>query len=142
MAGDPKQTLLKGIAILRPCLDSHGFAFKLGTVGKGSGGDFASGEFSRDDRRLELHFRYSLGLVTYHIGDHTLDHESYLRYLGKWQQHKYPGFSDDPLDGFHHLLHDLRNFCMDFLSGPGHNFCLFAEQHVRDPNRFGGFNAL
>jgi hypothetical protein len=142
MAFDPKETLLKGMAIVESVLQPHGFKFMLGNVGQGSGGHFASGEFSRDDRRLELHFRHSLGLVTYHIGKHTLDHETYLRYLGKWQQRKYPGFSDDPLDGFRHLAHDLQTFCMDFVSGPGDEFCTVALEHVRNPNKFKGLHIL
>ncbi len=32
---------------------------------------------------------------------------------------QYPGFSDDPLDGFRHLAHNLENFASDFLNGSG-----------------------
>src|ERR1700733_2642043 len=44
---------------------SHGFVFGPTTAGDGSGGSFARGEFRGGNRRLELHYRYSLGLVTY-----------------------------------------------------------------------------
>jgi hypothetical protein len=38
-----------------------------------------------------------------------------MRELGVWDQCQYPGFSDDPIDGFRGLLHDLQ-FAKDFLS--------------------------
>ena len=135
---DPQEVLLRGVAVLEPVLTPHGFVFRLKGNGKGSGGHFAFGEFSRENRILELHFRHSLGLVTYHIGNWALNHETYLRYLGKWQQHKYPGFSDDPLEAFRDLVHDIEAFCEDFLSGSGEKFCMFAQEHARNPDRFKG----
>lgn len=139
---DPKEALLKGVAVLEPLLCPHGFTFQLTTIGKGSGGDFAVGEFSRANRILELHFRYSLGLVTYHIGNCILSHEAYLRYLGRWQQHKYPGFSHDPLEAFRDLGHDIQAFCKDFVCGPGEDFCRFAQEHARNPKKFKGLGVL
>src|SRR5437868_689109 len=96
----PINALLEGCKILDAVMKPHGFNFVGGLTGKGSGGYFASGEYVRGDRRLELHFRYSLGLVTYHIGELSLTHDEYMRaLLGKDGGNKYPGFSDDPLDG-------------------------------------------
>jgi hypothetical protein len=40
----------------------------------------------------------------------------------KGERPQYPGFSDDPLDGFRHLAHDLRKYCADFLVGSGADF--------------------
>ena len=100
--------------MLAPC----GFRFELREAGRGSGGRFAWGEYVRDDRRLELHFRYSLGLVTYHAGRFSIAHEPYLLALGVPRgDNQYPGFSDDPLEGFRSLAHDLSRFCREFLSG-------------------------
>lgn len=96
---------------------SHGFRFQFREEGRGAGGNFASGEFVCEDRRLELHFRGSLGLVRYHVGDQSASHESYMRELGVWDQRHYPGFSEDPAAAFHDLAHDL-GLAHDFLSGP------------------------
>lgn len=115
MAG-PKDVLKKGVEILEPLLRSNGFRFRFGREGKGSGGLFAWGDFVREDRRLELHFRYSLGLVRYHVGQDSASHESYMRELNVWDQCQYPGFSDNPMDAFAGIAHDL-SFADDFLSG-------------------------
>ena len=109
-------------------MESHGFVSAPATVGSGSGGSFASAEFRRGDRSLELHYRYSLGLVTYHVGHLTLSHEDYmLSVLGRRWGSEYPGFSEDPLDGFRRLLSDLKHHCIDFLAGSDAGF----ETHVK-----------
>jgi hypothetical protein len=116
---NPKDNLTAGATILAPLLGSHGFTFEFRDEGRGSGGFFAWGEFVREDRRLELHFRHSLGLVTYHVGPLHARHETYMKQLDVLGRNQYPGFSDDPLDGFRHLANDL-GFAADFLSGNGH----------------------
>ena len=114
----PLDTLRAGTAILDPILLRHGFRWTAEQTGKGSGGEFACGQYVRGDRRLELHFRYSLGLVAYHVGEYALDHESYMEVLGVPRgAAQYPGFSDDPLDGFRHLAHDLDAYGAEFLAG-------------------------
>jgi hypothetical protein len=61
--------------------------------------------------------------------------------LGKNGGSQYPGFSEDPLDGFRDLSYDLSHFCGDFLSGSGEEFegCVIkaAEQE-----KVKGFKAL
>jgi len=113
----PKDALLDGAKILDLVLLPKGFRFQFREEGRGSGGNFAWGEFVREDRRLELHFRQSLGLVRYHVGDQSASHESYMRELGVWDQRRYPGFSEDPAEAFHDLAHDL-GLAHDFLAGP------------------------
>jgi hypothetical protein len=110
----PKVCLLEVVQLLRP----RGFAFRFHGEGKSSGGDYASGEFFRADRRLEVHFRWNLGMVRYHVGDQSASHESYMRELGVREQCQYPGFSEDPKDAFRGLAHDLI-FADDFLTGTG-----------------------
>ena len=112
----PEKALLAGVDILSATLGPHGFEFELRGVGKGSGGHFAWGEFVRDDRRLELHYRESLGLVTYHASGRAATHEAYMRELGVWGRNRYPGYSSDHLQAFRDLAHDLA-FAEDFLSG-------------------------
>jgi hypothetical protein len=120
---DADQALVDGRRILEPVFGPAGFAFVVGSSGHGSGGYFASGAFERPGRRLELHFRYSLGLVTYHVGAMSLDHRQYMRALGHERDAAYPGFSSDPLDGFRHLRSDLARFGAEFLEGSDAQFC-------------------
>ena len=130
-----EECLNAGVELLAPLLESHGYSFVPLTSGKSSGGWSASGEFrrNRDDelRRLELHFRHSLGLVTYHVGAMSLRHVDYMRALKARNQ--YPGFSDDPLDGFRHLLHDLEQYASDFIDGPGDEFARCGSSRTRSP---------
>ena len=107
-----------GCQILNEVMLPYGFIFEEKPSGESSGGAFASGEYIKGQRSLEIHLRYSLGRVSYHMGSISLTHEDYMRaLLGKSGQNKYPGFSDDPLDGFRCLKYDLKHFCHDFLDG-------------------------
>jgi len=103
-------------------MEAEGFEWRQGAFGNGSGGPFASGEYVRGDRRLELHFRYSLGMVTYHIGNLALSHEQFMRHTGHRLEAKYPGFSKDPIHAFRDLAEDLSRFGGDFLKGNGAEF--------------------
>ena len=128
--------------MLDEVMNPHGFFLVEGASGGSSGGDYARGEYVRGDRRLEIHFRGSLGLVTYHLGDLSLAHTSYMRaLLGKNGGNQYPGFSDDPLDGFRHLRHDLSHFCVDFLSGSGEEFGRYVIK-AAEQEKIKGFKAL
>ena len=125
----PKEILLAGSVILEPMLSPHGFRFEFRDVGKGPGGFFAWGEFIHCDRRLELHYRFSLGLVTYHALGKKVSHEAYMRELGQWGNNRYPGFSFGYLDAFHDLAHDLLS-ADDFLSGDAHILLQAAENEA------------
>jgi hypothetical protein len=111
----PKRALIEGAQILARSLGQYGFQFQFREEGQGSGGAFAWGEFVRGGRKLELHFRFNLGMVRYHADDQSASHESYMRELDLWNQCRYPGFSEDPAAGFRELAHDLA-FTDDFLS--------------------------
>jgi hypothetical protein len=113
---NPKDSLIAGANVLAPLLNSNGFAFEFRNEGLGSGGSFDWGEFVRGEHRLELHVLYSLGLVTYHVGTLHARHETYMKELGVSGRNRYPGFSNEPLDAFRDLAHDLQ-FATDFLSG-------------------------
>jgi hypothetical protein len=111
------ELLRHGNTILAGVLGPAGFRFKEGASGPSSGGDYASGTWILGDRGIEIHFRHSLGLVQYWIGDTALDHNDLMRALNVKQHADYPGYSDDPLDGFRHLQSDLERFGGSFLSG-------------------------
>jgi hypothetical protein len=119
----PLETLRKGTEILGPVLSANGFTYCEGLAGHGSGGEYASGKYVKGNRILEIHFRQSLGLVTYYIGSESLRHEVFMRaLLGQGAGNHYPGFASDPMDGFHNLRYDLENFATDFLKGTGEHF--------------------
>jgi len=87
-------------------------------AGQSSGGHFASGEFKRGERKLVIHFRHSLGMVTYHLDSLSMSHQEYMRsVIGRANASHYPGFSSDPMDAFRHLQLDLEEHCVDFLQG-------------------------
>jgi hypothetical protein len=116
----PTEFLRQGSKILDPVLRPYGFQFTEGSSGIGSGGSFACGDYVFENKRLELHFRYTLGFVTYHLNNYSVSHTAYMRaLLGESGGNQYPGFSDDPMNGFRHLAHDLQNFAGDFLFGNG-----------------------
>jgi len=142
MTSVPLQVLRQGLAVLDPILKSHGFSFRELPSGRGSGGPYASGIYVNGDRSLEIHFRFSLGLVTYRFGNRAVEHEFYMRaVLGNAGGNHYPGFSDDPLSGFENLAYDLQNFATAFLTG---NFAEFAS-HVaiaEDWKKIPGFMRL
>ena len=136
MSADPENTLEAGRHLLSPIMKANGFVWQCGSGGAGSGGNFARGEFLRNDRRLKLHFRYSLGLVAYHIGRTSLTHSDYMRIvLGDSRGNKYPGFSQDPLDGFRQLAHDLTEYCSVFLSGTSQEFVSIAKRALAEPGK-------
>ncbi len=114
---NPLDVLEEGRRFLSPILNRHGFEWAPSHSGSGgSGGPSACGRYVRGDRSLEIHFRWSLGLVSYCLGEECIDHSSYMKaVLGAGGGNEYPGFSDDPLDGFRHLAHDLEKHCSAFL---------------------------
>ena len=128
---DPLGELERGACELAVTLGPAGFAFVLLDSGRSSGGTFASGEFRRKDRRLEVHFRWSLGLVSYHVGADSLAHEDYVRAVqsihGIQGVPEYPGFSDDPQAGFRGLRIDLERFGRVFISGTVDEFGRLRE---------------
>jgi hypothetical protein len=125
----PVETLREGCEILDPLMNKHGFFFADGPAGNSSGGPFASGSYVNANRKLELHFRFELGLVTYHFGQTCIDHESYMRaILTDKRGSRYPGFSDDPLAAFHDLAYDLQNFATAFLEGHFEEFATYAAK--------------
>lgn len=138
MTNDAQIKLLAGAEILVSALGPYGFSFILEASEKGSGGQFASGAFCKNDRRLELHFRDSLGLVCYHIGQNSLDHETYMRLLGVYGKNQYPDFPDDPLQSFHHLAADIEKYCDSFTAGNGTRFHALAVAFQENPTMFKG----
>jgi hypothetical protein len=139
---DKIETLQRGAEILASTLVPHGFRFSMVASGKGSGGVFAQGEFVHGDRKLELHYRQSLGLVTYHLGALKLAHEDYMRaLLGRSGASQYPDFSEEPRAMFEALRQDLVSHCSDFLSGAGDEFRQCVQRH-KEYETLSGFKKM
>ena len=125
---NPTQLLRDGAALLAPCLDAAGFRFVERETGVGSGGPFAVGEFQKEHRTLELHVRSALGIVVYRAAGVTILHEALMRGVAANERPSYPGFSEDPLDGFRHLRADLDRFGDSFLRGSDQDFAEAAAR--------------
>jgi hypothetical protein len=137
----PEKALASGVQTLNEVLGLYGFEYRsLGTV-NGSGGAAAAGEFRKGNRGLELHFRYSLGLVTYHLDStqqESITHDDYMwSVIGKAFASKYPDFSDDPLEAFRALRSDLEEYGRDFLDGSDSEFLRHIQRAAELKNKRG-----
>ena len=137
----PSELLAQGTAELAAVLGPAGFEFIQTDEDADSGGPFASGEFLRGDRRLELHVRSSLGLVRYHFGEESLSHEDLVRGVraleGISAEAQYPGFSGDLMAPFRHLRHDLDLFGAIFLRGGAKAFRALKKWLNKHPKKAG-----
>lgn len=110
--------LAAGRKLLDPFMARFGFAFVPVESGRGTGGPFAIGEYRRGQRRLRFSCRWTLGVVEYRLNEMAVSHDDLMRVtLQPGQRAQYPGFGDDPVDGFRHLLADLDAYGAAFLSG-------------------------
>jgi hypothetical protein len=134
MNNKAKEWLERGAELLKPLFLRYGFAYRTLNDGDSSGGQFAYGEFRKGARRMEFHFRYSLGLVTYKLNSHSMSHQEYMRsMLGKPNASQYPGFSTDPMDAFRHLRFDLEEHCADFFEGTDECLLRRIEDALAEP---------
>ena len=132
---DPRELLDRGRAILDEVLRERGFTFNIVTEGSGSGGNFAIGRYEKGNRSIELHVRYALGIVIYRLGDSELRHQDLVDcFKVPREDQSYPGFSDDPVEGFEHLRQDLQGPLAAFLEGTGDaQFLDYAKRVNIDP---------
>ena len=137
----PKEVLERGAAELAKVLEPAGFIFIDAGEDLDSHGPFASGDFLRGDRRLELRVRSSLGLVRYHFGDYSLSHEDLVRGVRGTERiagpSEYPGFSEDPMAALRHLRADLERFGAVFLSGGAKAFRALKKWVDKNPRKSG-----
>ena len=140
---DRVEILTKGSEILAPSLRAHGFSFQIDRSGNSSGGPFASGYWSRDNRRLELHFRWHLGLVAYHLGPDRISH-GYLVWAvsGKRNAGTYPGSSGDLFERFHLLNDEIVRFGQSFLCGSDDEFLQVIQKAKELSDWWGSLSPL
>lgn len=110
----PETLLVAGNEILSPVLGEAGFSIDSQTFSTGSGGPFGVSRWVRGTQWIELHVRWALGIVCYGWGDESFDHAHMVGALGVTAS--YPGFSQDPIDGFRHLTQDLEGPLAPILS--------------------------
>ncbi len=82
---------------------------------------------------METHVREALGIVEYRWGSLKLAHQDYLRVRGV--KGSYPGFSDDPVDGFLHLAADLAGPARPLLVCDHAEFAVLVEAASTLPTR-------
>src|SRR5437867_1844921 len=132
MIHNSAEILEQGGAVLDVVLQRYGFRRDKIVSGKTSSGFSATTSYLNGDRKLELYFRFSLGLVTYHFGSASITHDPLMKaVLGPQGGNRYPCFSDAPADSFRGLAHDLENFAQAFLTGDipeFHKYVLVAEK--------------
>ncbi|HXT95889.1 MAG TPA: hypothetical protein VN853_06290 [Polyangia bacterium] len=137
----PQEVLVRGVAELATVLEPAGFVFVDAGEQWDEGGPFASGEFLRGDRRLELGVRASLRSVRYHFGDYVISHEDLVRGVRGTERiagaSEYPSFSEDPLAGFRHLRADLERFGAVFLAGGAKAFRALKKWVDKNPRKSG-----
>jgi hypothetical protein len=142
VSDNPSSKLLeRGVAELAGTLGPAGFEFIQSDEGADARGPFATGEFLRGDRRLELHVRGSLTAALYHFGDESLPHEDLVRGVRALEaisaEPQYPGFSTDPMAGFRHLRHDIDLFGAIFLRGGKKAFRALKKWVDKHPKKSG-----
>ena len=137
----PKELLERGLPDLAAVLEPAGFVFIDAGEEFDSAGPSASGDFLSRDRRLEIHVRSSLGQVRYHFGDYSVSHEDFVRGVRGTERidgpGEYPGFSNDPLDGFRHLRADLERFGAVFLTRGAKAFRALKKWLDQNPRKSG-----
>jgi hypothetical protein len=121
-----------GNEILGQILEPAGFVVGEVETGRGSGGSFAISRWTKGTQFIELHVRWALGIVNYGWGDQMFDHRHVVSSLGA--RASYPGFSDDPLDGFRHLANDLAGPLSGIL-GPENLHVLQGAKEWTPPRR-------
>ena len=136
------QSLAAGAEVLATVLAPHGFRFIAGDAGPSSGGPFASGSFVKEGRTLEFSVRHGLGQVEYILDGQRIGHENYLRFAGRWGQHKYPDFGRSIQESFVALAEDLQSSFGDFIAGDGEEFMAVVRRFQAEPHKFKGFSAL
>lgn len=130
---DPARVLAEGSAIIAPLLEPLGYVLLPMSTATGSGGPFAVGRWVSGDRFIETHVRGALGIVNYGCRSSKVSHVNYLRLVG--QKGAYPGFSNDPVDGFRHLAIDLAGPVRSLLECSRREFEAIVESVAGLPAR-------
>ena len=109
----PNRVVLRfqaSLELLSPVLVPYGFVLSGRRSRSRQRRTLCPWRLARANRSLEFSVRHALGEVRYRVDAATLLHEDFARAGVGRGQARYPGFSDDPLDGFRDLATDLVRF--------------------------------
>ena len=106
----PRDRLAEGAILLGAVLRPHGFEFAFCAEGRDLVGEFAEGEFIRDDRRLAPRFRRSRSLATYQVGPALVTLGGYMAGVGAREYLTPRECLEDPLAGFLRLASEIRRY--------------------------------
>lgn len=114
----PLTDLTKGLEILEPFLERHGFTFDNYENGNGSGGQFTIATYTNNRKRFIIGYRFSIGELGYQFDNFQVGHTFYIDHLGLEDKKQFPNFqSDDKLLAFRNILHDFEFLIDDFFDG-------------------------
>jgi dGTP triphosphohydrolase len=134
---EPLIDLTKGLEILKPFLERHGFALDNYKNGIGSGGQFTVATFKNGRKLFSIGYRFSIGELAYQFDNYQVGHAFYLDHLGLADKKQFPDFqSDDKLLAFRHILHDLDFLVYDFFDGSCDKLIEAAELQVKVVREF------
>ncbi len=120
-----------GLSQITPFFDALGFSTTLVEPYRDKEGTYYSARFARPPRSVEFTHLYSLGPVTYAIGEFFVEHTCYMKALGVTA--RYPSFENDSVSGYSAWLHDLQTLRSSFFTGPEQDRQQFAND-TRDLN--------
>ncbi len=110
--------LKKGLELLNPFLSEHNFALNKFIDKKGSREQFTVVSFKNESKQFIIDYRFSIGQVLYQYDNSILSHPFYLDQLGFADKKLHKDFiSDNKLEEFKYILHDLKYLVDDFFTG-------------------------
>ncbi len=110
--------LKEGLEILTPFLTEHNFRLDKFIDKKGSREQFTVASFKNESKQFIIDYRFSIGQVLYQYDNSILSHPFYLDQLGFADKKLHKDFiSDNKLEEFKYILHDLKYLVDDFFTG-------------------------
>jgi len=110
--------LKEGLEILNPFLAKHNFALDKFIDKKGSREQYTVVTFKNESKQFIIDYRFSIGQVLYQYDNSILSHPFYLDQLGFADKKRHRDFiSDNKLEEFKYILHDLKYLVDDFFTG-------------------------
>ena len=110
--------LKEGIEILNPFLAQHNFVLDKFVDKSGTREQFTIVSFKNERKQFIIDYRFSIGQVLYQHDNSIISHPFYLDELGFANKKQHKDFiSENKLEEFKHILHDLKYLVDDFFTG-------------------------
>lgn len=124
----PLEDLTKGLEVLEPFLNEHGFKFDCYENFNGSEGQFTEAIYKNSSKKFIISYSFSIGQVVYQFNHSKLNHHFYLDKLGYADEKRFPDFQfDDKLLSFNNILLDFQYLVDDFFNGSCEQLTEFAK---------------